>query len=360
MQGACVPDHPPLDITTEVDRETWDAFVAAHPAGHLLQTWAWGELKARFGWRAAHVAVMDNSGLQAGAQVLFRALPLGRSLAYIPKGPLVDWTDRSQAGALLAGLHQLCRRKHSPFLKIEPHAPDTLALRQAICAHGFVVSPFTLQPPRTIVVDISPAEDDILAAMKQKTRYNIRLAERKGVIVRPGSVEHVPVFHQLMRITGQRDQFGVHSLDYFRAMLGLFGPDRAVLLLAEVDREPVAAVIVLTHGSTGYYLFGASSDAHREKMPAYLLQWEAIRWAKAHGCESYDLWGIPDADEATLEGEFAARSEAADGLWGVYRFKRGFGGQVTRAAGAFDYVYQRPLYWLYRQWMLRRRPGSGL
>ncbi len=341
-----------------VNRQTWDAFVVRHPAGHLLQTWAWGELKARFGWRALRLALVDAGGLVAGAQVLFRPVLPGFSLAYVPKGPLVNWADAAQASALLDGLRAACRVQRGIFLKIEPHAPDDVALRAAIVRHGALVSEHTVQPPRTIVVDLKPAEEDILAAMKQKTRYNIRLAARKGATVRPGTGDDLPTFHHLSQITGQRDGFGVHSLDYFRAAYELFAPDCA-LLLAEVEGEPVAGVMVFAHGSTAYYLFGASSDAHREKMPAYLLQWEAMRWARERGCQCYDLWGIPDADEATLEANFAAAGEQPAGLWGVYRFKRGFGGLVVRAAGAFDFAFVRPLYWAYRQWMARRR-GEGL
>jgi lipid II:glycine glycyltransferase (peptidoglycan interpeptide bridge formation enzyme) len=343
------------DSQTIVNQGTWDAFVTDHPKGHLLQTWAWGELKARFGWRVIRLAVVEEGRILAGAQLLVRPLPLAFSLAYIPKGPLVDWEDRAQATALVAGLHRVCRRQRSGFLKIEPHAPDEDALRDTISRHGFVLSQFTVQPPRTMVVDLLPSEEAILAAMKQKTRYNIRLSPRKGVTVRTGTVENLPIFHHLMQITGQRGRFGIHSLDYFRAMLQLFAPDRAALLLAEVQGEPTAGLLILTHGPCAYYLFGASSNDHRKKMPTYLLQWEAMRWAKARGCQSYDLWGIPDADEARLEAEFVAHSQDSSGLWGVYRFKRGFGGRVTRDVGAFDFIYNRPLYWAYRQWMSRRQ-----
>jgi peptidoglycan pentaglycine glycine transferase (the first glycine) len=350
--------HTSADAPDVVNRRTWDVFVAGHPAGHLLQTWAWGELKARFGWRALRLALVEAGSIVAGAQVLFRPVLPGFSLAYVPKGPLVDWADTAQADALLAGLRAVCRARRSVFLKIEPHTPDDVALREAIVRHGALVSEHTVQPPRTIVVDLGPAEENILAAMKQKTRYNVRLAARKGVTVRAGTVDDLPTFYRLSQITGQRDRFGVHSLDYFRAAFELVAPDCA-LLLAEVEGEPVAGVMVFVHGFTAYYLFGASSDAHREKMPAYLLQWEAMRWARARGCRRYDLWGIPDAGEATLEANFTTYGEAATGLWGVYRFKRGFGGQVVRAAGAFDFVFNHVLYWAYRQWIARRH-GEGL
>jgi lipid II:glycine glycyltransferase (peptidoglycan interpeptide bridge formation enzyme) len=352
-----VPIQLSTDTQTVLNHRTWDTYVANHPAGHLLQTWAWGELKARFGWRAVRLALVEDGRIVSGAQVLFRPVPPVFNLAYVPKGPLVDWTDSTQVDTLLAGLRRLCRSQRSAFLKIEPHASDDDALRDTISQYGGATSQFTVQPPRTIVVDITPPEEAILAAMKQKTRYNIRLAMRKGVTVRPGTADDLPTFYRLMQITGQRDHFGIHGLDYFSTILELFGPKRAALLLAEVQDEPVAGLMVLAHRPTAYYLYGASSDSHRDRMPTYLLQWEAMRWARANSCQNYDLWGIPDADEETLEAEFVAHSRDTSGLWGVYRFKRGFGGRVTRAVGAFDFVYNRPLYWVYRQWTARRQMG---
>ncbi len=346
-----------IDTQTVVNRVAWDAFVANHPAGHLLQSWAWGDLKARFGWRVVRLALVENGRILAGAQALIRAVGPAFSLAYVPKGPVLDWADRVQSNALLAGLHRFCRSQRSIFLKIEPHASDEDTLREIIRGHGSVISKHTVQPPRTILVDLTPTDDAILAAMKQKTRYNIRLAVRKGVSVRSGTANDLLMFYRLMQVTSQRDRFGIHSPDYIRAAFELFAPKQAALLLAEVHGEPVAGLMAFSHGPTAYYLFGASSNSHREKMPSYLLQWEAMRWAKDTGCQGYDLWGVPDADADRLEAEFKAHSEDPSGLWGVYRFKRGFGGQVTRAVGAFDFVYNRPLYWAYRQLMIRRREG---
>ena len=346
------------DAQTAVNRRTWDAFVSSHPTGHLLQTWEWGELKARFGWKPIRLALVEDGYIRSGAQVLFRTVLPNFSLAYVPKGPLVDWDSGDQVSALFTGLHHLCRSNRSAFMKIEPHASNDNRIRDTIVQSGCVISQFPIQPPRTIVVDIAPSEEAILAAMKQKTRYNIRLASRKGVTVRRGTANDLSTFYHLMQVTGQRDHFEIHSLDYFRAIFELFAPERAALLLAEVQEEPVAGLLLLAYGSTTYYMFGASSNFHREKMPTYLLQWEAMRWAKASGYRSYDLWGIPDVDEEKLETEFRDLSQAASGLWGVYRFKRGFGGQVTRSLGAYDFVYNRPLYWVYRQQMARRQRGT--
>ncbi len=330
----------------------WDSLIDDHH-GHLLQSWAWGQLKSHFGWIPLRLHT-DH----AAAQVLFKKLPLGYTIAYIPKGPLGNWKDTRQCQALLGQIHAEAKKRRAVFLKIEPDlmqppadAPgDDFPHRATAFLAGCGFSPAdTIQPQTSIIIDLTRNEDDILAGMKQKTRYNIRLAAKKGVTVRHGDAADIGTFYALAQTTAGRDGFGIHAPGYYQTALRLFGPERCALLLAEFEGEALAALLAFRHGAAAYYFYGASSDLHRNLMPAYLLQWEAIRWAKAHGCASYDLWGIPNADAATLEAEFSSRS---DGLWGVYRFKRGFGGQVTHTLGAFDFVY-RP--WLYR--LYRRRRG---
>jgi len=193
------------------------------------------------------------------------------------------------------------------------------------------------------MVDLRGTEDDILARMKQKTRYNIRLANKKDVTVR--SWDDLPAFHQMMLVTGGRDGFGVHSLEYYQRAYDLFHPTgMAELLVAEYEGVPLAALMVFARGRRAWYMYGASTDEERNRMPTYLLQWEAMRWARSKGAEEYDLWGVPDEDEETLEAHFTERN---DGLWGVYRFKRGFGGELKRAVQALDRVYNPLLYKLY-------------
>jgi lipid II:glycine glycyltransferase (peptidoglycan interpeptide bridge formation enzyme) len=332
----------------------WDAHLLAH-RGHLLQSWAWGELKSRFGWSAVQVYA---PGGDAAAQILFRRLPLGLTLAYIPRGPVVEWTNNEQCRTLFALIHAEAKKRRAILLKVEPNLWSTdlnLASLPAKAAANFLkTSGFTpadtIQPRTSLVIDLSGDEATILAAMKQKTRYNIRLAEKKGVTIRQGRAEDVTTFYQLAQTTAARDSFGVHSLDYYRAAYDLFAPDRCALLMAEFEGQPLAALMAFSFGAEACYFYGASANEHRNLMAPYLLQWEAIRWAKSRGCTRYDSWGIPDADPAILEAEFEQRH---DGLWGVYRFKRGFGGQWTRSLGAFDYVYNPLLYWFYR--LIRRR-----
>lgn len=276
---------------------------------------------------------------------MFRPLPFGFTIAYIAKGP-VSAAENCQLfkvwESLWPEVDAACRKRRSVLLKVEPDLWE--GEMPGSQPAGFQTSPHTIQPPRTIVLDLTGAEDQVLARMKQKTRYNIRLAIKKGVIVQPSA--DVDLFFRLMQATGERDRFGVHSLEYYQRSFDLFHHrGECELLLAELAGEPLAALMVFNRGARAWYFYGASVNTHREAMPAYLLQWEAMRWARRQGCTEYDLWGVPDASEEALEADFTRRS---DGLWGVYRFKRGFGGQLRRSAGPWDRVYQPFLYWLYR------------
>jgi lipid II:glycine glycyltransferase (peptidoglycan interpeptide bridge formation enzyme) len=233
---------------------------------------------------------------------------------------------------------------------VEPDAWEGEGAGERLKAAGFRPSSHAIQPRRTLVLEISGQEEDILARMKQKTRYNIRLAGRKEVVVYPSS--DIGVFSQLMNVTGERDAFGVHTQAYYRRAYELFHPVGACeLLIATFEDQPLAGLMVFAHGKRAWYFYGASNNQHRNRMPTYLIQWEAIRWAKQKGCTTYDLWGVPDAKEEELEKQFTDRH---DGLWGVYRFKRGFGGELKRAEGAWDKVYTPLLYMGYKVLMARR------
>jgi lipid II:glycine glycyltransferase (peptidoglycan interpeptide bridge formation enzyme) len=331
----------------ELTASEWDVFLAQQPDAHLLQTSAWGRLKSEFGWQSAYLAAGA-----AGAQVLFRRLPLGLKLAYIPRGPVISGNPEEAARAwtdLLPEMDALCRRRGAFMLKIEPDIWEQPGA-PGETPPGFRPAVQEIQPPRTLLIDLAGDEAQLLGRMKQKTRYNIRLAQKKGVQVQPAS--DLETFHHLMLVTGQRDAFGVHSLAYYRRAYELFRvQDQCALLVASCAGEPLAAIMVFARGQRAWYFYGASSDAHRELMPTYLVQWEGLRWARERGCRSYDLWGVPDADEAALEANFTKRS---DGLWGVYRFKRGFGGVLCRAQGPWDRVY-RPLWYAFYRWWTARQ-----
>jgi lipid II:glycine glycyltransferase (peptidoglycan interpeptide bridge formation enzyme) len=240
----------------------------------------------------------------------------------------------------------LCRKKKAVFIKVEPEIVDQKSEIKTDDIHYWQMNSQSIQPRRTILVDLSGTEEEILARMKQKCRYNIRLAEKKEIIVK--ETENIDIYYELMLATGKRDGFGIHMKEYYQKVFDLFHKEKAcALLIAEFQNKPLAGLLVFRHGKRAWYLFGASNDEERNRMPTYLLQWEAMRWAKKNGCTQYDLWGVPDEDEETLEREFESRS---DGLWGVYRFKRGFGGRLFRSAPTMDGIINPFFYKLYQMY----------
>ncbi|MEJ5202351.1 MAG: peptidoglycan bridge formation glycyltransferase FemA/FemB family protein [Anaerolineales bacterium] len=330
---------------TILSKPEWDCYIQLHPEAHLLQNGEWGELKVGFGWDVARVK--SESG--AGAQILFRRLPGGLSFGYIPKGPIGTGWDN-----LWYEVDRLCIQKRSVFLKVEPDAWEPVSSEIKAELPGFIPS-ISVQPRRTLLISLEGGEEDWLMRMGQKTRYNIRLAQKKGVRVEQS--DDVEDFYQLMKQTGERDNFGVHSREYYQRAFELFvKKEQCVLLFARYEKKLLAALMAFASGSRAWYFYGASGDLERQRMPAYLLQWEAMRWAARRGCLSYDLWGVPDYDEDELESQFTRRS---DGLWGVYRFKRGFGGELLRSVGAWDRVYKPGLYRFYLWWLKRTGRLSG-
>jgi peptidoglycan pentaglycine glycine transferase (the first glycine) len=256
-------------------------------------------------------------------------------LAYIPKGPVLDWSQFSPEAsesnkAFFSQLNTQLRRQGALALLIEPPLPGNGSLTFTTQMAALQFHPASaIQPLRTILLDLTVDEETLLARMKEKWRYNIRLAARKGVTVRQAqTVEDVQAWYRLLQTTGERDEFGIHTLDYYLQAWRIFVPRGQMrLLLAEYNGQLLAGIFVGLMAKQAVYLYGASSNELRHLMPNYLLQWEAIRWAKQQGAAQYDLWGIPETDD---EHESMA---------GVYRFKSGWGGEVVRFVGGFERIY---------------------
>jgi len=352
-----------IEVNEVNDPQTWDDALLNLPTNHVLQSWSWGEFKAAYGWTATRLLFTEGDQVRAAAQVLRRQLPrLPLAVMYVPKGPALDYTDLPLLEAVLARLEAVARRGRAIFVKIDPDVcladdGETHPVVIALTRRGWRHSAEQIQFPNTVLVDLARDEDAILAAMKSKTRYNIRLAARRGVTVRLGSMDDLPLFYQLYNETSQRDGFLIRPYAYYQDAWGRFlKAGRAQLFLAEHEGETLAGLILFIFGKTAWYMYGASSGRQRKLMPNHLLQWEAMRWARAQGCTVYDMWGAPDV------------LDESDPMWGVYRFKAGFGGQFTRRIGAYDYPTWRPLYWAYTVVMpryldfLRRRhrqPAPG-
>jgi peptidoglycan pentaglycine glycine transferase (the first glycine) len=327
-------------------RQEWNALAEQLPGAQFLQSWEWGEAKAAYGWTVERYQWLSASGSAgAAAQILLRTIRVGflrATVAYISKGPLLNWGSSSLRGQVLADLEGFAKARGVIQLKIDPDLPLGIGLpntpeeqtdptgEEAIRIlknRNWRFSREQIQLPNTVVLDITPPEDFLLARMKQKTRYNIRVAQRHGVIIRPGSEADFPVLYRMYAETGTRDGFIVRPEEYYHAIWGgLMRAGHAMPLLAMVEDQPVAALVLFRFGQRAWYMHGMSTNLSREKMPNYLLQWEGIRWAKAQGCIRYDFWGAPD------------RFDSEDRMWGVFQFKRGFGAEVVRHIGAWDFA----------------------
>lgn len=338
------------------DPQTWNNLVASTPDPHILQSWEWGKVKNQFGWQATHY-LWETPG-QATALVLQRTVTLaGRStplrVLYVPKGPLLDWEHENIRQHVLDDLQRLAHEQKAIFIKIDPEIragsdaaepgrqdSDNLgeSIPEELIHRGWQFSQDQIQFRNTIMLDLLPSEETLIERMKSKARYNIRLAERKGVTIRRGNTSDFPLLYRMYAETAIRDDFAIREEGYYQVVWKTFSEQgMAEPLIAEVDNQPVAALILFYFAHKAWFLYGMSSAQHREKMPNYLLQWEAIRRAKAKGCLVYDLWGAPDVIDET------------DRLWGVYRFKTGLGGEVIQTIGAWDLPVRPMQYRLYTQ-----------
>jgi len=325
----------------QITEEEWASWLINKKNYHILQSPQWGSLKEKFDWTAMRV-VEDG---EAGAQILFKSLPFGLKIAYIPKGPIGNPSPR-----FWENIDEICKAKKAIFLKIEPDNWEGENITNLNLNPQKFFSSKSIQPRRTILVDLDGSEEDWFNKMKQKTRYNIKLAEKKGVSIIES--DDIDTFYEIMMSTGNRDNFGIHSKAYYKAVFELFVKEhKVVLFIAYFNQVPLAALMAFREGTRSWYFYGASNDIERNRMPAYLLQFYAMRWASKYGCNSYDLWGIPDNEEEELEKDFTNRS---DGLWGVYRFKRGFGGIVKRYETSYDRIYLRSIYQLFQIYTSRR------
>jgi peptidoglycan pentaglycine glycine transferase (the first glycine) len=351
---------------TSHNREEWDRALGSLPLAHVLQSWEWGDFKARWGWSAERLLWTEAGRPLAAAQVLQRSIPRTPwSFLYVAKGPALDYADLTLAGQVLTDLEHYARRAGALFIKIDPDVPlqygepDTSqspdaqgqAFQAMLARRGWRFSTEQIQFRNTVIIDLRPDVDDLLAAMKSKWRYNIRLAERRGVTVRPGTPADVAGFYAMYAETARRDGFLIRPRAYYEDVWQRFlETGQAELWLASVADEPVAGLVLFVFAGTAWYMYGASTGRHRSLMPNHLLQWTALCQAKARGCMRYDMWGAPDM------------FDESDGMWGVYRFKQGFGGQVVQGLGAFDYPVQPVLYGAFmvampkaRAWLRRMR-----
>ena len=321
----------------------WNADLARH-GGHLLQSWEWGAFKKLHGWDTERIQVKQPHGM-AMAQVLFRRKgPV--SIGYIPRGPLVVGDRPALFESLLTELDAVCRDRRAVSLLVEPDGP--LGLAGSYKSAGFVRSADAYQPLRTVKVPL--LEDDaLLGQMHQKTRYNVRLAQRRGVTVerRDGDDTAIDTFYGLLADTAQRNEFGIHERPYYADFMRTFD-DRALLLFAVIDGTAAAGLIAARFANEAVYMYGGSSTEFRAHGAAFLLQFEAMRWARDQGCGRYDLWGIPLQDPGSSDDVHRMAGTHGDDWRGLYNFKVRFGGEIVAYPPAMERRYRPFVSWIGR------------
>jgi peptidoglycan pentaglycine glycine transferase (the first glycine) len=331
----------------------WNDIAGSFGNTSILQSREWAETKEITGWTPDYYLHQNEVGkINAASLVLTREEKLSGfgpvfRIIYLPHGPLLDWSDEELVISVLQELKDYSKSRKASFIKIDPQAipadkrkdhispeciikPSTI---QWMVDQGWLSSTQQIQFKNTFWVDLSFSEDELLANMKQKTRYNLRLSGRKGIEVRQGTIEDLNMLYEMYLETSTRDGFIIRPKDYYLHVWTRFmRAGMAVPLIAAYQGEPAAALILFYFAGKSYYLYGMSTEKHREKMPNYLLQWEAIKLSKKLNCKIYDLWGAPDV------------FDDSDRMWGVYRFKEGLGAEVIETLGAYDFPTSRFTY----------------
>lgn len=350
------------------EKERYNDFVKNHARGHFLQTWEWGEVKRGMGWEPLPLVLEADGDIKASLLILKKPLPLPglkKCIFYSPRGPVVDVNNQELGTLLFEGASRVAKDHGAIFLKIDPDEPSSNETFKTILEQCRFQKNETglnfegVQPTFVFRLDIKPDAEELLANMHSKTRYNIRLARRKGVVVRQADdKEDLKKFYALLEETAIRDEFLIRGYEYFEMIWDhMVESGMAEVFLAEWEGHLVAATLALRLGDKAWYLYGASSNQYRNVMPNYLIQWEMICWAKEHGCTLYDFRGVSgDLDESNP-------------LYGLYKFKKGFNGDFTEFVGDWDTVYSPFFYFLWsrtlplymqstRAWQRRKR-GQG-
>lgn len=330
-------------VTDEKSMEEYKKFLESHERCNFQQSPEWAKVKNN--WKNEVILAEDEQGKIIGAlSVLIRKMPIFGNIMYSSRGPTCDIHNLEVMKQLTDGAKELAKKYNAIVLKIEPDIESNdEAFRNVVTNLGYKIKDDAkdfkdeIQPRYVFRLDIKDkTEEEIMAGFKQKWRYNIRLATKKGVVVKEGTREDLKDFHKIMVETGSRDGFIIRSLEYFEKMYDELAPNHMKLLMAYYEDKPISGVIPIFYGNKTWYLYGASSNSHRNLMPNYLLQWEMIKMAIARHDDVYDFRGVSGVvDESHPQ-------------YGLYRFKQGFGATFTEFIGEIYIPFKPITYKLYK------------
>lgn len=327
-----------VEFVTKETLEEYESFVSSHPKGHFLQSYAWSKQKTEWTWEGIIVRG-DGGAIRGAMSVLIRRAPsLPYTIMYGARAPVCDIHDEKTLSELLEGAKKLAQRHRAYVFKIDPDiSVDDTEFPEIMARLGFrrrdTGKNFSgIQPKFVFRLDVDgKSKEELMASFHSKTRYNIKVAERKGVEIKLCGLEAVGDFSYMMLETGVRDGFVVRNREYFENMLKNLG-ENCRLYMAYSGDIPIAGTLAIHYGDKVWYLYGASSNKYRNFMPNYLLQWNMISWAVELGCKIYDFRGVSgDMNESNP-------------LYGLYRFKKGFNGDLVEFTGEYDYIFNKPVH----------------
>jgi len=335
-----------VKLSRELNDTEWDEFLEKSPGGHHVQTSLWAQVKASLGWNSLRILILRSDEIVAGAQILMRTVPLVGAIGYVSKGPVVAVEDPVLEELVVAELQRTARANRIQHLTVQP--PGIVKqLPEELAKAGFQRSSMEVAPTATVLLDLSRDLDTILADMNRKTRYNVRLGQRKGITVREGNEQDLPEYYRILTTTSQRQSFSIYPEYYFAEMWRVLSPHGYIkLFLAEFEGELVSAQLAVPFGDTVINKLSVWSGQHGSRRPNEALQWAAITWAKSQGYRFYDFEGIrPEAARAVLNQETIPEALKQT----VTSFKLGFSDHVVFFPPAYDYVYNPLFRWFYTE-----------
>jgi len=328
-----------MDMLDKLNKLDWDKF-ALENDGSFLQSWEWGEFQERAGRR-----VFRFCGKGWQSQFIEYKIPCVNKLYwYAPRGPIMNgW----QTEELIAIVKTEIKDKNNIFFRLGPSWETGRGFEEKLKKEGFKQLPYDIEPSQTQILGLTKTEDELLSQMHEKWRYNIRLAQKKGVQIKIISAQdsdfdkYFEKFYLLVdKGTSERKEIKHHPREYYRKQLEINSENiKFKLFVAEYEGKVIASNIVVIFGRRATYLHGATSGEYREAMAPHLLQWEQIKYAKSLDCVEYDFWGI--VNERTLD----RRGKSWEGFT---RFKKGFGGQEMNYVGYWDFPLDVKWYFLYK------------
>ena len=324
------------------DNYKLNEFLEKNKKSHFLQSPEWANVKSD--WKHEMIVIEENNEIKGTMSILLRKVPIfNRYIMYAPRGFVCNEHDKDTLKKLTDKAKEVAKKYKAFIFRLDPDVPnDDEEFKKIMDELGYKMKKNiksinqVIQPKFVFRLNLTnKTEDELLASFNQKTRYNIRLAKKKGVEIRIGKREDLKIFYDIMKETGERDDFFIRPLSYFEHLYDCMGPKHVRLIIAEHEGTPIAAVLPIMYGNKVWYLYGGSSNKYRNLMPNYLLQFEMMKWGLENNCDIYDFRGV------------SGFKNENDPQYGVYRFKKGFNPEFIEFVNELYIVFNPLMNWIF-------------